>query len=107
MHSIIKLGWCSMTRNQNWSVFASIVLTALLVLGCSGPGASDTPDLLTSPNISTQNQKASYSDGYNPNSLWGFWWIYIDPSNNSWEIVPTRVPSMHANVREFLEDGIP
>jgi len=35
------------------------------------------------------------------------WWIYMDPEKDEWEIQPAREVTIHANIRRFLEDGLP
>ncbi len=77
-----------------------------LLCGCSG---SDTPVEPASVPALTGLTQASPPAGPPSEShgLWGFWWIYVDPDNSEWEIIPSRDPVMHANIRRFLEDGLP
>jgi len=82
------------------STFFSFIFISIFILtGCSGSGETVSPDITDGIN-SNSIQTAGTSHG-----LWGFWWIQIDQENDSVEIIPTRQPTIHANVRQFLEDA--
>lgn len=78
----------------------------LLLIGCSEAVGPGNQGMVTSPEISTP-QYETPPEETNPYSLWGFWWMHVDPASNTWEVVPTRLPQSHFNVRGLLEDGAP
>jgi PKD repeat protein len=73
------------------------------MLGCS----TVTPEL-TVPGLEPGMEKPNaISPSPQNHNLWGFWWIFIDPATDKYEIVPTRHPELHLNIRRFLENGVP
>ncbi len=86
----------------------AVMLTVLIVSGCNSTGNSSSSNSVTSPRITSPGSfSETRSDSSGQHALWGFWWIHVDPGSDSFEIVPSREPAIHANVRKFLDDGEP
>ena len=82
-----------------------IVLTSIPATGClnkSNPEADYSP---VDPGLS--GLVDSTAQVSNPHSTLGTGLIVFDPESESFEIVPSRQPVIHANIRQFIEDGMP
>ncbi|MFH1676450.1 MAG: hypothetical protein ABIC40_05435 [bacterium] len=82
-----------------------LILTGLM-FGCSTEKhPADAVDF--SPNLQSIDYPTPVieADSQNSHGLWGFWWIMLNPSEKTWQIVPARNMNLHLNIRTYLEDG--
>jgi len=83
------------------NLFAIILVVAGLLISCSGnsdPVApSQSPDTLTTQ---VSDTGASASGNHYP---WGFYNVYVDPGEGTWDIEPLRQVADHFNIINYLE----
>lgn len=91
---------------MNLKLSASAVAILLITAGCNN---SSMPFLPSSPSENQPvNQSAEPSShAVNNHAIWGMFWIILDGSQGSYEVIPDRQGLMHLNIRRFLEDGAP
>ncbi len=81
---------------------ASLALTLIVVLSCSGGSTPVSPLVVNGPDAQKDRVAMGSGSGH---FLWGFYRISIDPENFSADVVPERQPSDHWNVLTWLENG--
>ena len=84
----------------------SLIPMMMVLVGCQG-GDSPVTATTDSPNPQSPIMTGGPSGAGMSHQMLGFWWVTIDPDTLEYEVVPSRHPAMHFNVRGFLEDGLP
>jgi len=84
---------------NRWTVLlATLVISVLVAMGCSGGGASPV-----TPSADLGNLTGSANTGQvDKNQLWGYWDCYVDTVNNTIVAVPNRAVESTLNVVPFL-----
>ena len=88
------------TMNRSNALLAALVLTTLLLLGCSGSGGPTVPNADLSSATGNNN-----SVNYASPSLMGYYDVYIDPEAETVEVVPNRNTEFILNVVKFLNNN--
>ena len=89
---------------------AGVVIFLFLAYGCASSGtrmSDKSPIIPDSESSFTQGSQSADVPGFNPHSIVGSGFILGDSETGSLEIVPSRAPSIHLNIRQFLEDAAP
>lgn len=87
-----------------------VMVFAFLLFSCSATGDNPGGNSAVAPdNCETNATTTSISElsDHNPHSMLGSGYILIDTEKSSVEIIPSRSPSLHLNLRRFIEDGVP
>ncbi|MCX6646464.1 MAG: hypothetical protein NTY09_08920 [bacterium] len=96
---------------RKWRLQAlRVVIFCFFIFSCSSASDHPTSETVTAPDLSGNYQTcndAAEAPGFNPHSFIGSGQIYADTEAGSFEIIPARLPSLHLNLRQFLEDGAP
>ncbi len=82
-------------------------LLAVIICGCSGtnsPSSPTLPDEVESTPGTTADAQSMTSQAGN-HYLWAYHFVYVNPEENEFEIVPIRQTSIHWNVLSWLENG--
>ncbi len=94
-----------MIRRLSSTLPAVIFIVMFLgLIGCSGHGG-DPVGPATDPGETGMRASADGIATASNRYLWGVWRVTLDPSNQTWEIVPNRDMDFHLDVRYFLEQG--
>jgi len=95
----MTLRWCGL--------FSVLSLLLAFSLSCAGDSSNPAvPIAPGAPELSRQTISEQTLDGHQPGHyLWGFYFIYVNPEKNQFEIVPVRGAATHWNVLKWLEQG--
>ena len=87
-------------------IIAVAIILVVMLCGCMGTG--DNPPVIpanpASQDLATTGQQ-EITNSESGHSLWGFYYVKIDPDRLESEIIPVRQTAMHVNVLKFLEQN--